>query len=166
MILAPHIPSLSLSQLINLPPDNQVVFCTGGAGTICSAQVRALVHLGANACIVGRNVEKTETMARDIATARAGAKVLGIGGVDVRKVESLEAAVKRCVDELGGVDFVMLVPISPWTSTFLHCFSHSPRSPPSHLEPCQQAGLRANGPTAPVQPATSSRPSRTSPPTP
>src|SRR3954470_13005603 len=31
--------------------DNKVVFCTGGAGTICSAQVRAMVHLGANACI-------------------------------------------------------------------------------------------------------------------
>ena len=87
--------------------DNSVIFCTGGAGSICSAQVRAMVHLGANACIVGRNVEKTESMARDIATARKGAKVLGIGAVDVRKVESLEAAVEKCVGELGGIDFVM-----------------------------------------------------------
>ncbi|GAB1208093.1 hypothetical protein APSETT445_006833 [Aspergillus pseudonomiae] len=61
---------------------NKVVFCTGGAGTICSAQVRALVHLGANACIIGRNVEKTEKAAQDIATARPGAKVIGIGAVD------------------------------------------------------------------------------------
>jgi hypothetical protein len=38
-----------------------VVFCTGGAGTICSAQVRALVHLGANACIIGRNVRRELT---------------------------------------------------------------------------------------------------------
>ena len=66
-----------------------------------------MVHLGADACIVGRNVEKTESMAKDIATVRKGAKVLGIGSVDVRKVESLEAAVERCVKELGGVDFVM-----------------------------------------------------------
>jgi peroxisomal 2,4-dienoyl-CoA reductase len=29
--------------------ENKVVFCTGGAGTICSAQVRAMVHLGADA---------------------------------------------------------------------------------------------------------------------
>jgi peroxisomal 2,4-dienoyl-CoA reductase len=86
-----------------------VVFCTGGAGTICSAQVRALVQLGADACIVGRNVEKTEKMARDIATARPGAKVIGIGAVDVRKIESLQAAVERCVAELGGIDFVMYV---------------------------------------------------------
>ncbi|KAI4197593.1 MAG: hypothetical protein LQ350_005827 [Teloschistes chrysophthalmus] len=86
---------------------NKVVFCTGGAGTICSAQVRALVHLGADACIVGRNVEKTERMARDIATARQGARVLGLGEVDVRSVRSLQGAVEKCVEELGGIDFVI-----------------------------------------------------------
>ncbi|KAF7596780.1 hypothetical protein BBP40_012379 [Aspergillus hancockii] len=86
---------------------NKVVFCTGGAGTICSAQVRALVHLGANACIVGRNVEKTEKAADDIVTARPGAKVIGIGAVDVRKFDSLKDAVDRCVKELGGIDFVI-----------------------------------------------------------
>ncbi|KAL9099579.1 MAG: hypothetical protein Q9163_004947, partial [Psora crenata] len=89
------------------PVENQVVFCTGGAGTICSAQVRALIYLGANACIVGRNVEKTERMAKEIATAREGAKVLGLASVDVRKIESLEAAVERCVHELGGIDYVI-----------------------------------------------------------
>ncbi len=87
--------------------DNKVVFCTGGAGTICSAQVRALVHLGANACIIGRNVEKTDRMAKSIATARKGAKVIGIGAVDVRKIEDLEKCVERCVKELGGIDYVM-----------------------------------------------------------
>lgn len=84
-----------------------MVFCTGGAGTICSAQVRALVHLGANACIIGRNVEKTENMAKNIMTARKGSKVIGIGGVDVRSIESLEKAVARCVKELGGIDYAM-----------------------------------------------------------
>lgn len=87
--------------------NNKVVFCTGGNGSICSAQVRALVHLGANACIVGRNVEKTETMAKDIATARHGAKVLGYGAVDVRNVESLKEAVDKCAKELGGIDFII-----------------------------------------------------------
>ncbi|KAJ5461815.1 Glucose/ribitol dehydrogenase [Penicillium daleae] len=86
---------------------NKVVFCTGGAGTICSAQVRALVHLGANACIIGRNVEKTERVAQDIATSRPGAKVIGIGAVDVRKFEDLKAAVERCVKELGAIDYVI-----------------------------------------------------------
>ena len=89
--------------------DGKVVFCTGGNGSICSAQVRALVHLGANACIVGRNVEKTEGMAKDIATARPGSKVLGLGAVDVRSMESLEKAVATCVKELGRIDFCMSV---------------------------------------------------------
>ena len=84
-----------------------MVFCTGGSGSICSAQVRALIYLGANACIVGRNAEKAGRVARAIATAREGAVVLGIGSVDVRKVESLQSAVERCVKELGGIDFVI-----------------------------------------------------------
>ncbi|KAI9810145.1 MAG: hypothetical protein M1827_006671 [Pycnora praestabilis] len=46
-------------------------------------------------------------MAKDIATARQDAKVLGIGSVDVRKVESLQEAVDRCVKELGSIDFVI-----------------------------------------------------------
>ncbi|KAK6865980.1 sporulation protein SPS19 [Apiospora arundinis] len=87
--------------------EGRVVFVTGGAGSICSAQTRALVHLGANACIIGRNVEKTEAAARDIATVRKGAKVLGIGGCDVRDPESLKKAADRCAKELGGIDFVI-----------------------------------------------------------
>lgn len=86
---------------------DKVIFCTGGNGSICSAQVRALVHLGANACIVGRNVEKTEGMAKDIATARKGSKVLGLGAVDVRSMESVQKAVDTCVQELGSIDFLM-----------------------------------------------------------
>ncbi|ORY66411.1 peroxisomal 2,4-dienoyl-CoA reductase SPS19 [Pseudomassariella vexata] len=85
----------------------RVAFVTGGAGTICSAQTRALVYLGANACILGRNVEKTEAAAKDIATARPGAKVLGIGGCDVRDPESLKTAAERCAKELGAIDFVI-----------------------------------------------------------
>lgn len=65
---------------------NRVLFITGGAGSIGSAQTRALVHLGADACIIGRNVEKTKAAAREIAKVRSGARVLGIGGVDVRNV--------------------------------------------------------------------------------
>lgn len=68
-----------------------------------------MVHLGANACIIGRNVEKTERVAQDIATSRPGAKVIGIGAVDVRKFEDLKNAVERCVKELGAIDYVMYV---------------------------------------------------------
>ncbi len=71
------------------------------------------MHLGANACIIGRNVEKTESMAKSIATARRGARVIGIGAIDVRKIGDLEGAVKRCVEELGGIDYVMYVDFHP-----------------------------------------------------
>ena len=84
-----------------------MVFCTGGNGSICSAQVRALVHLGADACILGRNVDKTEGMAKDIATARPGSKVIGLGGVDVRDMKALENAAEKCVKELGRIDYCM-----------------------------------------------------------
>ncbi|KAI1764776.1 sporulation protein-like protein [Hypoxylon sp. FL1150] len=103
--------------------DGRVVFVTGGAGTICSAQTRALVHLGADACIIGRNQQKTEDAAKDIATARKGAKVIGIGGCDVRNPESLVKAAETCVKELGAIDFVIagaagnfVAPISGLTS--------------------------------------------------
>jgi 2,4-dienoyl-CoA reductase [(3E)-enoyl-CoA-producing], peroxisomal len=78
--------NISLSKsLINIL-ENRVLFITGGAGSIGSAQTRAIVHLGANACIIGRSIEKTENAAKEIAKVRPGAKVLGIGGVDVRNV--------------------------------------------------------------------------------
>ena len=86
---------------------DKVLFCTGGAGTICSMQVRAFVALGGNACIIGRNVEKTEEGARDIAGVRAGSKVIGLGNVDVRDGDALKAAADRCAQELGGIDFAI-----------------------------------------------------------
>jgi peroxisomal 2,4-dienoyl-CoA reductase len=46
-------------------------------------------------------------MAQSITTARPGAKVVGIGGIDVRSFDSLQGAVERCVKELGGIDYVM-----------------------------------------------------------
>lgn len=46
-------------------------------------------------------------MAKDIATTREGAKVIGIGGADVRSIESLQSCVERCVKELGAIDYVM-----------------------------------------------------------
>lgn len=68
-----------------------------------------MVALGANACIIGRNVKKTEGAAREMESLRPGAKVIGIGGVDVRRPQDLEDAVARCVKELGSLDFCMWV---------------------------------------------------------
>ncbi|KAK3180361.1 peroxisomal 2 4-dienoyl-CoA reductase sps19 [Lecanicillium sp. MT-2017a] len=87
--------------------NGKVAFVTGGNGTICSMQTRALVRLGANACIVGRNVEKTDKAAKDIASVRPGAKVIGIGACDVRNAKDLQAAADRCAKELGAIDYVI-----------------------------------------------------------
>ena len=97
----------SLYFKLTLCADNKVVFCTGGSGDICSAQVKALVHLGANACIIGRNAEKAARVGKEIEKARHGARVLAIGDIDVRKEEKVKDAVEQCVRELGGIDFVM-----------------------------------------------------------
>lgn len=66
-----------------------------------------MVHLGANACIVGRNAEKARQATERISRERECAGVIGLGGVDVRSIEKLEQAVAACVKELGGIDFVM-----------------------------------------------------------
>jgi len=102
---------------------DKVLFCTGGAGTICSVQVRAFVLLGGNAYIIGRNVEKTERVAADIQKMRPGARVIGQGEVDVRNMQSLQNAADRCAAELGGIDFAIagaagnfLAPISQLSS--------------------------------------------------
>lgn len=98
----------------------KVVFVTGGAGTICRVQTEALVLLGANAAILGRNPEKTTKAAQEIQLLRPGAKVIGIGSVDVREVQSIAKAVERTVSELGRIDFV----IAGAAGNFLSDFNH------------------------------------------
>ncbi|ORY83857.1 hypothetical protein BCR37DRAFT_283410 [Protomyces lactucae-debilis] len=82
----------------------KVVFCTGGAGSICGRQVEALVILGANAVITGRNKEKTEKRAAEMSQLRPGAKVIGMA-VDVRDAKAMAAAAAETVSKLGSLDF-------------------------------------------------------------
>lgn len=98
----------------------KVAFVTGGAGTICRVQTEALVLLGADAVILGRNAEKTERVAKEILRLRDGAKVLGIGNTDVREIQSLAKAVETTVQELGRIDFV----IAGAAGNFLADFNH------------------------------------------
>ncbi|EMG46649.1 Peroxisomal 2,4-dienoyl-coA reductase, putative [Candida maltosa Xu316] len=106
----------------------KVVFITGGAGSICRVQAEALVLLGANAAIIGRNVEKTEAAAKEIATLRPGAKVIGIGAIDVRKVQSLKEAVDKTVQELGRIDFVIAGAAGNFLCDFNHLSSNAFKS--------------------------------------
>lgn len=103
----------------------KVVFVTGGAGTICRVQTEAMVLLGANAAIVGRNAAKTEKAAREIEQLRPGAKVVPLGNVDVRDVHLLVAAAKETVDKLGRIDFVIAGAAGNFLSDFNHLLANA-----------------------------------------
>lgn len=106
----------------------KVAFITGGAGTICRVQAEALVLLGANVAIIGRNAQKTEDAAKEIATLRPGAKVIGIGNVDVRKIQTIKDAVDRTVKELGRIDHVIAGAAGNFLSDFNHLSSNAFKS--------------------------------------
>lgn len=106
----------------------KVAFVTGGAGTICRVQTEALVLLGADAVILGRNVAKTEKAAKEIAALRPGAKVLGLGNVDVRDVHNIAKAVDETVKQLGRIDFVIAGAAGNFLADFNHLSSNAFKS--------------------------------------
>lgn len=106
----------------------KVAFITGGAGTICRTQAEALVLLGAKVAIIGRNVEKTQKVAKEIQILQKGAKVLGIGAVDVRNVESLSKAVEKTVNEFGKIDYVIAGAAGNFLSAFNQLSSNAFKS--------------------------------------
>ncbi|KAG5802879.1 hypothetical protein H9Q74_004325 [Fusarium xylarioides] len=89
----------------------------GGAGTICSGQVKALVKLGANAAIISRRAEVAADKASEIAAVRPGSFVLGIQG-DVRSMDSLKAAAAETVKKLGKIDFLICGAAGNFLSSF------------------------------------------------
>ncbi|KAI5856285.1 hypothetical protein BZA05DRAFT_424149 [Tricharina praecox] len=85
----------------------RVVFCTGGSGSICSVQVGALISLGANACIVGRDATRLSATATRLRALRPGAVVLPLT-TDVRDAASLCTAADTCAAQLGSIDICIL----------------------------------------------------------
>jgi peroxisomal 2,4-dienoyl-CoA reductase len=106
----------------------KVVFVTGGAGTICKVQTEALVLLGANAAIIGRNQKKTDEAAEQLSKLRPGAKVISCPNVDVRDVNSLKQAVDKTVAQLGRIDFVIAGAAGNFLSDFNHLSSNAFKS--------------------------------------
>ena len=106
----------------------KVIFVTGGAGTICRVQTEAMVLLGANAAIIGRNPDKTTKAAKEIEQLRPGSKVLGIGNVDVRDINSIVGAVEKTVNELGRIDFVIAGAAGNFIADFNHLSSNAFKS--------------------------------------
>lgn len=106
----------------------KVVFVTGGAGTICRVQTEAMVLLGADAAILGRNVEKTQKAAQEIQALRPGAKVLGIGNADVRDIQNIKKAVDETVEKLGRIDYVIAGAAGNFLADFNHLSSNAFKS--------------------------------------
>ena len=78
--------------------ENKVAVVTGAGGTLCSAIASELARLGARVALLGRTVEKLETVAARIRAASGIALPLS---VDVTDAAAVEAARQRIVQELG-----------------------------------------------------------------
>lgn len=104
---------------------DKVVFVTGGAGTICRVQTEAMILLGANAAIVGRNKEKTDRAAEEMGQLRPGARVISCPNTDVRDVHSIAKAVELTVKELGRIDFVIAGAAGNFLADFNHLSSNA-----------------------------------------
>ncbi|KAI5949679.1 hypothetical protein CANMA_005486 [Candida margitis] len=103
----------------------KVVFVTGGAGSICKVQTEALILLGANAAIVGRNKEKTDAAAKELEGLRSGAKVVSLPNIDVRDIKQMSAAANKAVQELGRIDFVIAGAAGNFLADFTHLSSNA-----------------------------------------
>ncbi|KAG8741774.1 hypothetical protein FRC10_002441 [Ceratobasidium sp. 414] len=85
--------------------DGKVLFCTGGGSGICKGMVETMMRHGANATIVGRNLERLVSSAKEL-SATTGRKCIP-AQADVRKPEQLRAAVEATIAQFGRIDFVV-----------------------------------------------------------
>ncbi|KAG9095292.1 hypothetical protein FRC06_009954 [Ceratobasidium sp. 370] len=85
--------------------DGKVLFCTGGGSGICKGMVESLMRHGANATIIGRNLERLASSAKEL-SATTGRKCIP-AQADVRKPEQLRAAVEATIAQFGRIDFVV-----------------------------------------------------------
>lgn len=106
----------------------KVLYVTGGAGSICKVQAQAMVLLGANACLIGRNEAKVKKAAEEMSKLRDGAKVIGIGNVDVRDISQIAKSVDETVKQLGRIDYVIAGAAGNFLSDFNHLSANAFKS--------------------------------------
>ncbi len=81
--------------------DGKRAIIVGGYGGMGEPTTRLLCEYGAEVVIAGRSEEKAHTLAEDVGSRAIGARV------DIADRQSVDALVKRCVDELGGLDVLV-----------------------------------------------------------
>jgi len=82
----------------------KVAVVTGGSGGLGKAAALALASFGASVVITARRLEALQEAAEDI--ARAGGRVLPVS-CDITDERSVQAMVRRTVEEMGGVDILL-----------------------------------------------------------
>lgn len=83
----------------------KVVFVTGGGTGICYQITKSLMEHGCSAAIFGRR-QNVITDSASTLSKETGQQCIGLSG-DVRKLETLEAAVKETVKRFGRIDYVI-----------------------------------------------------------
>jgi 2,4-dienoyl-CoA reductase [(3E)-enoyl-CoA-producing], peroxisomal len=84
---------------------NKVAFITGGGSGICKGIARAMIQHGAKVAIVGRNEDRLQTASQELSAEHPGHCMPC--AADVREPNTIEAAIDRCMAELGPVDIVV-----------------------------------------------------------
>ena len=84
--------------------NGKVVALTGGGGVLCGALAKGLAEAGAAAAVLDIKEDAAEKVAGEI--REAGGKALAVR-TDVLDRPSVEAALARVLDELGGVDILI-----------------------------------------------------------
>lgn len=83
---------------------DKVAVITGGSGGLGSAMVKALAEAGAKVAVLGRKLENSEQVVREI--EKSGGQGLAVVG-DVMSLDSLKEAHQRVLDELGPTDILV-----------------------------------------------------------
>jgi len=83
--------------------DNKSALVVGGYGGIGSVTSRLLGHCGASVVVAGRNLERAQSLAAELAN---GKRAMG-ARVDLSDRDSVEELVARVVEEFGGLDILV-----------------------------------------------------------
>ena len=84
--------------------DGKVAFITGGTSGINLGIARRLAQAGAHVAVLGRNVEKANAAAKELAAF--GTKTLAVNA-DVRDPKALEDVIGKAVSALGAIDVLV-----------------------------------------------------------
>ncbi|EIM91811.1 NAD-P-binding protein [Stereum hirsutum FP-91666 SS1] len=85
--------------------EGKVLFCTGGGSGICRGMTEAVMRHGANATIVGRNLDKATQTAKEL-SATTGRTCVAFQA-DVRQPKQVQDAVQKTIEKFGKIDFVI-----------------------------------------------------------